>query len=211
MIRLLVADDHELFIDGLRSVLKSVKDITIIAMAHNGYEVLQKLENADFDIVLLDINMPDMNGLECAKKIIQKEIQTKILILSQYGDSRLIERLMKLGIDGYLLKNASKNEIIEAIRQVYKGDRYFSEEVKTEAPEAAFRKSRFNYYETDFSNREKEVLNLICQGKKNSEIAEILDLSIHSVETFRQRIMTKSGMHNTAELVKWAVINDLID
>lgn len=211
MINLLVAEDHDLFIDGLRTVLKEAPDIVIKGTAKNGYEVLKQLKLTNYDVVLLDINMPEMNGIECAKKIRDRKAKTKVLILSQFGDKKLVDRLVNYDVNGYLLKNSSKEELLKAIREVHNNNKYFSTEIRSDCYFRSKIKSRFDYFKCEFSKREKQVLNLICDGFINSEIAEKANLSIHSVKTYRHRIMKKSGMRNTAELVKWVVENDLID
>jgi DNA-binding NarL/FixJ family response regulator len=211
MINLLVADDHELFIEGLRTALEEASDILIKNTAKDGYEVLKELKKNDYDIVLLDVNMPRMNGIDCARKIYNNKPKTKVLILSQFGDKKLVDKLAKYNIYCYLLKSSNKEEIIKAIRDVYNNKKYFSEEVRSNKYYRHKINSRFDFYKCEFSKREKQVLDLICEGLINSEIANKLNISIHSVETFRQRIMVKSGMRNTAELVKWAVENDLVD
>ncbi|MCD4682401.1 MAG: response regulator transcription factor [Bacteroidales bacterium] len=211
MINLLVADDHEIFIDGLKIALNDVPDINIKNTVKNGIEVLNELEYAEYDIVLLDVNMPEMDGVDCARKLCKMNTGTKVLILSQFGDKKLVDKLLKYDIDGYLLKSSTKEEIIKAIRDVNNNIKYFSEEIKSEISHKNTITSRYDYYKCKFSKRETQILNLICQGLINSEIANELNLSQHSVETFRQRIMMKSGMRNTAELVKWAIENDIIE
>lgn len=211
MINVLIADDHDLFIDGLKTALEDATDIYIKGTAHNGYEVIKELKKNDYDIVLLDVNMPRMNGIDCAKKIFNDGPEVKVLILSQFGDKKLVDKLAKYNIYGYLLKSSPKEEIIKAIRNIHNNQKYFSEEVRSNDYYRNQINSRFDFYKCQFSKREKQVLNLICKGLINSEIAKKLNISIHSVETFRQRIYTKSGMRNVAELVKWAVENDLVD
>lgn len=211
MINLLVADDHELFVEGLKTALEEATDILIKNTVSNGYEVLKELKKNNYDIVLLDVNMPRMNGIDCAKKIFQDKRKTKVLILSQFGDKKLVEKLAKYNIYGYLLKNSPKEEIIKAVRNIHNGKKYFSEEVRSNDYYRTQINSRFDFYKCNFSKREKQVLELICKGLINNEIASKLKISTHSVETFRQRIYVKSGMRNIAELVKWAVENDLVD
>jgi DNA-binding NarL/FixJ family response regulator len=211
MINLLIADDHELFIDGLKTALAEATDIHIKGTAKNGYEALKELRKNDCDIVLLDVNMPGMNGIDCARRIFLNKSKTKVLILSQFGDKKLVEKLAKYNIYGYLLKNSPKEEIIKAIRNIYNDKKYFSEDVRSNDYYRTQINSRFDFYKCSFSKREKQVLELICKGLINSEIADKLNISTHSVETFRQRIYTKSGMRNIAELVKWAIENDLVD
>ena len=211
MINLLVADDHELFIDGLKTALEGASDICIKSTAKNGNEVLKDLKKNDYDIVLLDVNMPRMNGVECAKRIFYEKPATKVLILSQFGDKKLVDKLAKYNIYGYLLKSSTKEEIIKAIHDIYNNRKYFSKDIRSNEYYRTTINSRFNFYKCKFSKREKQVLDLICEGNTNTQIAEKLNISSHSVETFRGRIMVKSGMRNTAELVKWAVENDMVD
>lgn len=211
MINILVADDHEIFLEGLKITLKGNQEICIKDTAINGFQVLEKLKKSDFDIVLLDVNMPDMSGVECARKLNNSQIDTKVIILSQYGDKKLVDRLVKYNIDGYLLKSSGKEELVKAIKDVYQNRFYFSKEVLVNPPARKNSKSRYDYYKCDLSDRERQVINLVCKGKYNIEIASELRISIHSVETYRQRIMVKSGMRTTAELIKWLVENDLIE
>lgn len=211
MINILIADDHELFIEGLITALEDATDIIIKNTASNGYEVIKELRKNEYDIVLLDVNMPKMNGIDCVKKIFYDQLNIKVLILSQFGDKKLVDRLAKYNIYGYLLKSSSKEEIIKAIRDIHNNKKYFSKDLSSNEYYSNKINSRFDFYKCKFSKREKQVLDLICIGTTNHEIAEKLNISFHSVETFRQRIMVKSGMRNTAELVKWAVENDLVD
>lgn len=211
MINLLVADDHEIFVDGLRTALNDVPDINIKNTVKNGLEVLTEIKNSQYDVVLLDVNMPEMDGVVCARKLNRMQAGIKVIILSQFGDKKLVDKLLKYNIDGYLLKSSNKEEIIKAIREVSDNKKYFSKEINDEISQGNRTSSRYDYYDCNFSKREKQILTLICQGLINSEIAKKLKLSQHSVETFRQRIMVKSGMRNTAELVKWAIENDIIE
>ena len=211
MIDLLIADDHELIIDGLRTALKDAPDINIKGTAKNGYEVIEELKQTDYDVVLLDVNMPEMDGIKCAKKIHNLGIDTKILILSQFGDKKLVDRLVNCNINGYILKSTPKEELIEAIRAVYNNKYYFSKEIKPTYYIKKNKESRYDYIKCKFSKREMEVLKLICDGKINSEIAENINVKINTVETYRHRIMQKSGLRNAPELVKWVIENDIID
>lgn len=210
MINLLIADDHAVFIEGLKTALKGAQDIFIKQTAKNGCEVLKKLKQSDYDVLLLDVDMPVMNGIDCAKRIRKLQYKTKVIILTQFGEKRLVDRLVKQEISGYLLKSASKDEIIQAIYDVHENKSCFSEEVKPDNIKVR-RISRFDYIECKFSGQQTQVLKLICEGFTNNEIAKKLNISIHSVETVRHRIMNKTGMRNTAELVKWTMENDVID
>ena len=210
MINLLIADDHSLFIDGIVNAIKPEEDITVKALAHNGVEVLEFIKQELVDIILLDISMPIMNGIECAKKLKVGYPTVKVIILSQFYDDKLIKRVSKYNIKGYLVKSADKSEILESIRTVFRGGKFFSSEINNEARNELTGYSKFKTLKSPFSKRENQVLELICDGKKNEEIADILKLSVHTIETFRARLMMKAGMRNTAELVKWAYENDLI-
>jgi DNA-binding NarL/FixJ family response regulator len=210
MIKLLIADDHKIFIDGIVNALSEAEDIEIVATATNGVGVLEILQHEQVDVVLMDISMPVMHGIECSKKIRDLYPDKRVIILSQFCDERLIKRLMKFNIYGYLVKNSEKEDIIEAIRKVYQGERVFTESSCTGEQNLSREYPKYNAYNYTLSKREKQVLELICNGEKNDVIAEKLSISNHTVETYRSRLMVKSGMRNTAELVKWAFENDLV-
>ncbi len=210
MIKLLIADDHHIFIDGIINALDGADDIEVVSTANNGAEVLAVLSKTSVDVVLMDISMPVMNGVECAKKIHDRYPEQKVIILSQFSDEKLVKRLVRYNVYGYLIKNAEKEAIIEAIRRAYRGERSFAEETIAGQADLSDKYPKFNKFDFTLSKREKQVLEFICSGEKNEVIAEKLNISSHTVETYRSRLMTKSGMRNTAELVKWALENDLV-
>ncbi len=200
-IRLLIADDHPLIIDGLRTSLSRDESVNIVTHATNGSEVLDALRKQDVDVILLDINMPGMNGFETLKKIVPEFPEVKILILSMYDKPEFIHSLIENGASGYLLKNTNRDEMIYAIQKVHHGNIYFSEEVKRilkKEEEAA------GHHE-QLTKREKEILKLIAQEKTTSEIAEMLFISTHTVDTHRKNLLAKLGVKNAAGLVKFAI------
>lgn len=212
MINVLIADDHQLFIDGIRSALKGVLDIWVVAEAHNGYQVLEKLESGiPVDIILMDINMPMLDGLACTKMVLKKYPGVKVIALSQFDEKRFVKQMIKNGADGYILKDCSKDMLVTAITTVYGGGDFFynvqasrliKAELSSENNQALFPK---------LSVRELEILQLIGQEFSTQEIAEKLSVSFHTVESHRANLIAKIGVRNTAGLVKWAVENDLID
>ncbi len=206
MINLLIADDHPIYLNGLRTVLQDVEDIKIIGEARNGLEVIDFLKTKPADIVLLDINMPEMDGIECAKEISQNGFNTKIIILTQYNEPRFIKKLEKY-ISGYLLKDTDKNVLIQAIRIVNIGDKYFfNPEPKNNRKENSTDSFLNSFH---ISEREKEVLQLICKEMTTKEIAQILAISSSTVETYRERLLLKTGAKNMVGLAVWAVDNKL--
>lgn len=211
MIKLLIADDHQLLIDGIKSTLEDVEDITIIAKANNGFEVIKILESKKADIVLMDINMPYMDGLECTKKVNQDFPETKVIALTQYDEKRFVKRMIKNGACGYLLKDASKAELLKAIREVYAGKKYFSPKLSVKFLEDHYQTTKINPLFPHLTERERQILNLICKGYSSIEIAEQLNISYNTVENHRANLMEKSDTKNTAGLVRWAVENELID
>lgn len=207
MIRLFLADDQKMFINGLQSILSEEENIKIEGIAHNGIELMSLLENHEPDVVLLDINMPQMDGIETCKVLKKKYEKIKILILSTYSNKSFVSNMVSLGADGYLLKNTGKEELVLAIESVYRGEPYYSSEIK----ELLNVNSKFTENEISFlSKREIEVLTLIGSGNTNSEIAELLFLSPYTVETHRKNMMHKLKLKNTAELVKYAVDRGLV-
>jgi len=212
MIKLMIADDHPLMIDGIKTTLADTPELEITATASNGYEVLKILESgAPVDVILMDINMPKLDGIECTRKVTREFPEVKVIALSQYDEKRFVKRMLKNGASGYLLKDTGKDDLLDAIQKVHHGEKYFSsrlqislvnQELKLEDTKSLFPK---------LTQREIEVLNLICKEYSTQEIADKLFISFHTVESHRANLMQKSGTKNTAGLVRWAVENDLVD
>ncbi len=212
MINLLIADDHQLLIDGIKTTLADIEDFNFVAEVHDGYQVIRKLEEGiAVDVILMDINMPKLDGLDCTRKVSKSFPEVKILALSQYDEKRFVKRMIKNGASGYLLKDSDKDVLEEGIRKVHAGEKYFckrlsmslvNQELKIEDNKSLFPK---------LTGREKEVLNLICMEHSSQEIADKLFISFHTVESHRANLIYKAGVKNTAGLVRWAVENDLVD
>jgi len=213
MIRIIIADDHQMFIDGIRSMLGSQKNISVIGTANNGGEVLELLESKKADIVLMDINMPDMNGIETTKKIQNQFPKTRVIMLTMYNTKNFIERLVYAGASGYILKNTGKKELITAIETVYNGKTFFSKEVTLRIMEGMTKKKQLpaDFFEIELTLREKQVLKLIAQEYTTTEIAVRLSLSPYTVETHRKNLINKLCVRNSAGLVKYALQNGLTD
>ena len=180
----------------------------IIAEAENGLRVLEILKVKPVDVILLDINMPEMDGIECAKEISKNGYNTKIIILTQYHERWFIKKL-KDYICGYLLKDTGKEELVQAVRKVYNGEKYFHDSLKLN------NENTTTYYDSylkslEISGREKEVLLLICKEKTTVEIATTLNINHSTVETYRERLLIKTGAKNMAGLVMWAVENNFL-
>jgi DNA-binding NarL/FixJ family response regulator len=211
-INILIADDHQLIIDGIRSQLRDAEDIQVAAEAGDGRQVLKALEQDNsIDIVLMDINMPGMDGLECTEKISARYPQTRVIALSQYDEKRFVKRMIKNGAMGYLLKDAGREQIIEGIRAVYRGEKYFSRDLSVKLLEHELREENRSGLFPKLSSREKEVLELICQGFSTQEISDRLFISFHTVESHRANLMHKAGVKNTAGLVSWTYRNGIFD
>lgn len=205
MINLLIADDHQVVIDGLRSLLSLEADFNVVGEALNGKMVLEALKDQKVDVVLLDINMPVMDGIETAKLMREHYPDVKILILTMYNKPEFIRNILEAGASGYVLKNAGKEELIDAIRKVEKGEEYFSISV-TKTMMESFR-SGSDSNKVVLTKRERGVLTLIAEGDKTSEIAEKLLISTHTVDTHRYNLLSKLNIKNTAGLVRYAIKN----
>lgn len=212
MINILIADDHQLLIDGIKSTLKDVEDFHIAGEAENGYKVLEALDSGlNVDVILMDINMPKLDGLECTKKVARHYPHIRIIALSQYDEKRFVKRMVKNGASGYLLKDAGKEQIEKAIRLVHGGEKYFCERLSIRLVEQELKEQNTSALFPKLSEREKEVLSLICKEYSSQEISEKLFISFHTVESHRANLMYKAGVKNTAGLVRWAVENDFIE
>ena len=204
--KILIADDHQIFIDGLMMIFADIDYIKEIHVAKNGQEVLDIMEKNKIDLAILDVNMPKPNGFELCQIILEKYHHTKIMILSMYGDENFMNEFTRMGVLAYVLKNAGKFELLDAIDHVLKGEIYISKALrnKEENIEDDFVKS------LSLTKREKEIISLLAKEKSSQEIADALFISIYTVNTHRKNILHKLGIKNTAGLVKFASDNQLI-
>ncbi len=216
-IRVLIVDDHALIRDGIVAMLKNESDILIIGEAVDGEEAICKNDELQPDVIIMDIMMPKFNGLEAAKMIKEKHPDAKIIFLSMEVKEDFISEAIKVGSSGYIPKDSNKVVLINAIRSVYKGDKYFHSKVSELIFNQFYEKSvgsdkvKKTYSSGKISNREVEVLQLIASGYSNSQIAEKLFISVRTVDAHRNHIMQKLELNNTAELVKYAIKNDIIE
>lgn len=215
IIRVMIADDHRLFRTGLVAVLKEMKGIKVINEAENGKELLAKLIHERPDVILMDIKMPEMDGIEATEIVIAKYPDIKVIMLTMHDDEQFITHMVDLGAHGYLLKNSDVRELELAINKVMKQGYYFNDKVaEVLLTNLIGKKSKLmikEKHELSFSKREHEVLQLICEGFTNSEIAEKLFLSTRTVEGYRYKLCDKVGVKNTAGLVRFAIKNGLVD
>ncbi|HVM87854.1 MAG TPA: response regulator transcription factor [Puia sp.] len=212
--KVFITDDHEMYLEGLALLLNKQIGITVVGTALNGQELLQELPGIDADILLLDVYLPDIDEEELLKKIRVIKPDQKILYLTLLRGTRYVHKLMKHGIQGYILKSSSVAELGTALQKVYDGEQYFSKEINIGDVDSDFR-STIIIDDKDIheilSKREQEVLRLICKEFNNTEIAEKLFLSVSTVETHRKNLIAKLGVNNTVGLVKFAVKHHLVD
>lgn len=212
-IKVLLADDHKIFRDGVRSILEKEKDIEVVDEAADGKEVIQKINEFPVDVLVLDIDIGEPNGIEITELVSKSHPDVKILILSMMGLHDFVIQALEKGAIGFLLKNTGKDEVLTAIRSVSKGDSYFSKEVSAILIEQLNRPSKLRTKNADIpiSPREIEVLRLIALEFSNSEIAEKLFISIRTVDTHRRNLLEKLNAKNTAGLVRFAIKKGLVD
>ncbi|MEL1253705.1 response regulator transcription factor [Flavobacterium sp. DGU38] len=210
-LKLIIADDHTMFLQGIVSLIENESGIKIIGKAVNGIEVLNILKIQKADIVILDISMPEMDGIELSKLLKKEYPSIKIIIVSTHSNAKIISRLIRIGVNGYLLKNAEKAELLEAIYSVAEGRNYFSREVEEQYQNNSLKIERQISNLTELSSREKEILVLIAQEFNTAEIAEKTFISLNTVNTHRRNLLSKLNAKNTAGLVKYAVENGLVD
>lgn len=210
-INLLIADDHTMFLQGIVSLLEQESEINIVGKAVNGIEALEKIKTENPDLVILDISMPEMDGIELSK-ILKKDFpEVKILVVSTHSNVKIISRLIRIGVNGYLLKNAEKSELLKAIQTIASGENYFSEETEERHLANHLKIEKQVSILTELSSREKEILVLIAHEYNTAEIAEKTFISLNTVNTHRRNLLSKLNAKNTAGLVKYAVENGLVD
>ncbi len=209
MIKILIADDHAIVREGLKQIISETPDMTIADEAIDGHEVLNKALRNDYDVVVLDITMPGINGLDVLKQIKAQKPKLPILVLSVHPEEQYAVRVLRAGASGYLTKESVPDELIAAIRKAYDGGKYVSSSL---AEKLAFdlEVEREKPLHETLSDREYQVMINIAQGKKVKDIAEELFLSEKTISTYRSRILEKMGMEKNEELVRYALNNHLI-
>lgn len=214
-VKVLLADDHQMFLDGLASLLSQLKDVDVIATVNNGREALERLTTVSPDLAILDINMPLMNGLETTKKIKERYPGIKVLGLTMENDLHLVTEMLEAGASGYVLKNTGKEELEVAIRQVLKGEPYLSQSVSTQLAQNLLRNFQQKNEKQDalssLTEREVEILKLIALEHSNSDIADMLFISPKTVETHRKNLMRKIEVKNSLGVYKFAVKHKLLE
>ena len=211
MIQVFIVDDHKMVIEGLQLLLQNEHDITVAGSALSGFEAIESIQAKQPDVVLLDINMPEMNGIDTCKKLIQLFPEIKIIAISMHKESSLIKLMLSSGAKGYVLKNAGQDEVIEAIKTVYDGKMYLDEtvnEIVVNSVANSHESKQSSPFPT-LSRREKEILLLILEEHTTHEIAEKLFISFGTVETHRRNMLIKTGARNTAGLVRIALEYEL--
>lgn len=210
MIQVLIVDDHAIIRQGLKRILDMEKDIEVAGEAVNGVDALNKIHKDKYDIVLLDISMPEKNGIDTLKKILVENKKAKVLMLSMYSEDQYAVRLMKAGASGYMTKDVAPEQLVEAIHNVLAGKKHISPTLAELLLSECVLEPGKVLHET-LSNREYQVLRLIGSGKGITEIAEILSLNVKTVSSYRTLILEKMGMKNNAELTHYVIQNSLID
>lgn len=211
MIRVLVVDDHAILRDGIRSLLESQEDIVVVGEAADGLEAIEGAERLRPDIVLMDISMPKINGLEATRQIKDRFPEVKVLILTQHDNREYIAPALGAGASGYVLKRSGRREMLNAIRQVYEHGSSITTNLAQEMWQAPLRNGHTVMEdERHLTDRERQILKLIVEGKSNKEIALALGISPKTVSVHRTNIMSKLGVQNTVELIRFAANNLLI-
>lgn len=200
--RVLIADDHRIFRQGLRALLEKEPDIEVVGEAENGVRAVELARKLSPDVVIMDVTMPDLNGIEAARRIRASCSETCVIGLSIHSDKRFVAGMLDAGASGYLLKECAYEELILAIRRVVKGRTYLGTSLREKFQEGRSRGMRPSSVLTP---REREVLQLLAEGNSTKDIASHLNVSVKTVETHRQHIMEKLGLHSIAELTKYAI------
>ena len=212
-IRVVIADDHALLRDGVKALLKPADDIEVIGEAVDGRDAVEQCRRLKPDVVLMDINMPGLSGLEATLEIKHDLPKTKVLVLTQYEDREYVRRFLKAGVAGYVLKRMLGSELTSAIRSVAQGGLVLDPRVALEAMQdlgpAQTRAADEDLYET-LTDREKQALRLVALGNSNKEVAETLGISVKTAMSHRERVMEKLNLHNRTDLIKFAIKKGVI-
>jgi two-component system response regulator NreC len=212
-IRILLADDHGIVRKGLRYLLERQPDMEVVGEAKDGREAVKLSEELDPAIVIMDIAMPLLNGIDATVQIIKRNPKTGVIVLSMHSDESYLVRVLTAGAKGYLLKDAAEADLIRAVQAVTQGRPFFSPQISQTLLEDYMRQLNQRGLQDSYdllTDREKEILQLLAEGKSNKEVATLLDLSVYTVETHRANLMQRLGLHSTAEIVLYAVRKKII-
>jgi len=208
-IRILLADDHSVVRHGFRRILDAQEDMEVVGEVSNGREAVEQAGVLQPDVIIMDVTMPELNGIEATRRIAESVPRARVLALSMHRDSVYVREILRAGARGYLLKDSSEVDLIAAVRAVAQGEGYLSPSV-SDAVLSDYRKHVTNPIDM-LTSREREVLQLVAEGKTNKEIATTLNLSVYTVEAHRGKIMEKLNLHSASEMVRFAIRNGLID
>lgn len=213
--KILIVDDHEVVRDGLKNILTSLDNISIAGEAGNGEDAVKMYTSLKPDLVIMDISMPGMNGIEATRVIKEKDPDARILILTMHDNQEYLNQIIRSGAKGFILKNTDKEELLDAVKTVANGDNFFSKDISKLIIDNYIRTAKETekndgYKEVPLTKREIEILKLIASGYSNQEIANILYISYNTVDTHRKNIMHKLSIKNTAGLVRYAIEKGLI-
>ncbi len=207
-IKVILADDHDVVREGIRRIItRKAKDIDIIGEASTGKEVFSIARQRPADLYLLDISMPELNGIETTYRLTRKYPKSKVIILSMHDDKKFVEKALQCGAKGYLLKSHASDEVISAIREVYGGNYYLSAQISNFVVKNFIHSTRQKppkKNQNELSTREKEIVQLITEGFNNREIASRLKISVHTIHAHRNNIMSKLNIHRQADLIRYA-------
>ena len=212
-IRILLADDHTVIRRGLRALLERQNGFVVVAEAADGREAVDAAAALVPDVAVIDIGMPNLNGIEAAARITEKRPETAVVILSMHADESYVLRALKSGARGYLLKDSPEEDLINAIRAVHQGKAFFSPEISKMLAEDYMRQMRQRGVEDSYellTPREREILQMLGEGNSNKDVATKLNLSLHTVETHRGNILEKLNLHSTAEMILYAVRKGIV-
>ncbi len=212
-IRILLADDHTVVRDGLRALLEKQPDMSVVAEAGDGRESIRLAEEQSPDVVIMDIGMPNLNGIEATRRILAANPRTAVVMLSMHQDESYVLRSLKAGAKAYLLKDSLRSEVIDAIRAVMQGRSFLTRKVSRMLQEDYMRQLENRGLDDSYdllTDREREILQMVAEGKSNKEVAALLNISQTTVETHRAHILQKLGLHSVPELILYAVRKGII-
>lgn len=215
MTNILIADDHTMFVDGMESILTGETDLKVEGRSYDGPSVIEFLGKHPVDLVLLDVNLPGMNGIEVCKEITNNHPKVKVLAISMFNEESFVSEILNNGAKGYILKNTGRDELLKAIRTVAGGESYFSQDVTETIMKGLMNQrkasSKNNAFFPKLSRREKEVLKLIAQEFTTQEIADALFISLKTVESHRASLLSKLNARNSVGLIRIAMENNLLN